>query len=99
HMLRMTVWTKTENLGGSLRPNLRPKGANFKLLAKDKILGTGRITGTTDWTERTIICMIPKDTQCLDTGFAFTGKGKVWIDMNSLKYEIIDNPDKPKLIK
>jgi len=26
----------------------------------------------------------------LDTGFAFHGGGKVWIDMQSLKYEIAD---------
>jgi RNA polymerase sigma factor (sigma-70 family) len=29
-------------------------------------------------------------TQCLDTGFAFHGSGKVWIDMDSLKYEIVN---------
>ena len=100
HMVRMTVWTKTE-LGASstLRPNLRPKTANFKLVAQDRMLGGGRISGTSDWTLRTIVCMIPKDTQCLDTGFAFHGSGKVWIDMKSLKYEIIDNPNKPKLIQ
>lgn len=44
----------------------------------------------TEWTQRTIMCRIPKETQCLDTGFAFFGSGKVWIDMDSLKYEIAD---------
>ncbi len=99
HMVRMTVWTKTENVDGRLRPNLRPKGANFKLLAQDKMLGGGPISGTTDWTLRTITCRIPKDTECLDTGFAFHGSGKVWLDLDSLKYEIIDNPTKPELIE
>jgi len=33
---------------------------------------------------------IPKVTQCLDAGFLFTGSGKVWIDMDALKYEIAD---------
>ena len=36
-------------------------------------------------------CSIPAETQCLDTGFYFNGKGKLWIDMESLRYEIIDD--------
>jgi len=99
HTVRMTVWTKTEGVDGSLRPNLRPKGANFKLLARDRRLGGGPTTGTTDWLFKTVICKVPEDTECLDTGFAFTGSGKVWIDLQSLKYEIIDDPKNPKLIE
>ena len=90
HTVRMTVWTKTEKLSGNLHPNLRPKGANFQLLAKDSLVGAPPIRGTSDWTLRTILCKIPEGTQCLDTGFAFSGSGKVWIDMESLKYEIAD---------
>jgi RNA polymerase sigma factor (sigma-70 family) len=89
HTVRMTVWTKTENVSVNLRPNLRPKGPNFRLLAQDRMAGT-RIAGTTDWTQHIVTCKIPKDTQCLDTGFAFTGSGKVWIDMKSVRYEIAD---------
>ena len=98
HTVRMTVWTKTENLEGNLRPNLRPKGAFHKLLAQDRMDGGGGVHGTTDWTLRTITCRIPRDTQCLDTGFNFHGSGKVWLDLQSLKYENVDNPEKPELI-
>jgi RNA polymerase sigma factor (sigma-70 family) len=89
HTVRMTVWTKSEGIADHVRPNLRPKGPNFKLLAQDKQVDGHPIRGTTDWTQHTIICLIPKETQCLDTGFAFHGSGKVWIDMDSLKYEIV----------
>jgi hypothetical protein len=89
HTVRMTVWTKTEAVSDHLRPNLRPKGPNFKLLAQDTLAGD-RITGTTDWTLRTITCVIPQDTQCLDTGFAFYGGGRVWLDLDSLKYDIVE---------
>ena len=99
HAIRMTVWIKTSNVGGGVRPNLRPKGPNFKLLAKDRLISATRISGTTDWTQYTVICMVPKDTQCLDTGFAFTGNGTAWIDMDSLKYEIIDDPKNPKPVQ
>ena len=91
HKVRMTVWIKTENVSGRIHPNLRPKGPNFQLLAKDSLVNTRAIKGTTDWTLRTIFCDIPKGTQCLDTGFAFSGSGKLWIDMDSLTYEIADD--------
>jgi RNA polymerase sigma factor (sigma-70 family) len=90
HTVRMTIWTKTEKVSGSIHPNLRPKGANFQLLAKDSLVGRPLPRGTTDWTKREITCVIPQDTQCLDTGCAFFGSGKVWLDMQSLKYELAD---------
>jgi len=90
HTVRMTVWIKTEDIANRLRPNLRPKGPFFQLVAQDKIQGGKPIRGTTDWTHYTITCKIPETTQCLDTGFAFHGSGKFWVDMESLKYEIMD---------
>ncbi len=34
-------------------------------------------TDSTDWTERSVVSWMPKETQCLDTGFAFNGSGNV----------------------
>ena len=87
HTVRMTAWIKTEHVTLQVSQNLRPKGPNFKLVAT---CTHSPASGTTGWTEHVITCVIPKSTQCLDTGFAFTGSGKVWIDMTSLKYEIAD---------
>ena len=86
HTVRMTAWIKAENVT-QISQNLRPKGSNFKLLAN---CSHSPVNGTSGWLERVITCFIPKGTQCLDTGFAFDGSGKVWIDMKSLKYEIVD---------
>jgi RNA polymerase sigma factor (sigma-70 family) len=88
--VRMTVWMKSEN-SGRAGINLRPKGPNFQLIAEDDRAARRPISGTTDWTQRSIFCAIPKETQCFDTGFYFNGKGKIWIDMESLQYEIIDD--------
>ena len=87
HTVRMTAWIKTEHVMPQVSQNLRPKGPKFKLVAT---CTHSPASGTTGWTEHVITCVIPKSTQCLDTGFAFTGSGKVWIDMTSLKYEIAD---------
>jgi hypothetical protein len=89
HTVRMTVWIKTENVSGRIHPNLRPKGPNFQLLARDSRVNDRTITGTIGWAKYSLTCVIPKGTQCLDTGFAFDSSGKVWIDMDSLKYEIV----------
>jgi hypothetical protein len=89
HTVRMSGWLKSENISGRIHPNLRPKGPNFKLLAKDTLVNSSRLKGTLDWTKYSLECVIPKETQCLDTGFAFNGSGKLWIDMDSLKYEIV----------
>jgi len=86
--VRMTAWVKTEKVAGSVILNLRPKGPFFKLLDQYKMVGN-RFSGSSDWTLRTVTRGIPKETQCLDSGFAFHGSGKVWIDMESLKYEIV----------
>jgi RNA polymerase sigma factor (sigma-70 family) len=99
HRVRMTVWTKSEGVSGRAGPNLRPKGPNFELLSQDSQAKRRPITGTTPWTERSVTCWIPKDTQCLDTGFAFNGKGRLWIDMESLRYEIVDDEDAPQRIQ
>jgi RNA polymerase sigma factor (sigma-70 family) len=93
HTVRMTVWIKCEGASGNVGINLRPKGPNFQLIAEDDRSLRRPLRGTMDWTERSIFCAIPKETQCFDTGFYFNGKGKVWIDMESLKYEIIDEAD------
>jgi RNA polymerase sigma factor (sigma-70 family) len=91
HAVRMTVWLKSEGASGNAGINLRPKGPNFQLIAEDDRGLRRPLRGNMDWTERSIVCAVPKETQCFDTGFYFNGKGKLWIDMESLKYEIIDD--------
>jgi len=90
HTVRMTVWIKSEKASGNAGINLRPKGPNFKLLTSDDPAIRRHIRGTTDWIQKSVFCEIPSETQCLDTGFYFNGSGKIWIDMQSLQYELID---------
>ena len=89
HSMRMTVWIKTEDINGHVQPVVHPKGANGKLLVQDKESGSHPVHGTTDWTRYVINCRIPKGTQSIDTGFNFFRSGKAWIDMDSLKYELV----------
>lgn len=89
HTVRMSVWLKCENLSGSAGPNLVPqKGDGQNLPRKGRPFH--RIVGTTDWSEHIITCEIPTETQSLGSGIYFLGSGKVWVDMQSVKYEIIN---------
>jgi hypothetical protein len=89
HTMRMSGWIKTENVSGRLEPTIRPWDNNRKIIAKDSMSRDNSLKGTRDWTKFTITCDIPDDSQHIDTAFIFSGGGKVWIDMDSLKFEVI----------
>jgi RNA polymerase sigma factor (sigma-70 family) len=88
HTMRMTGWIKTENVSGHLEPTIRPWDNN-KNYGKDSMTRDNSLKGTRDWTKFTVTCAIPDDTQHIDTAFIFYGSGKVWIDTDSLKFDIV----------
>jgi hypothetical protein len=89
HTVRMSGWVKTENVSDRLEPSVEPYIDWYKLLARDSMVNNYSMKGTRDWTPFSVTCVIPKQTQYLRTGFTFHGSGKVWIDMHSLKCEIV----------
>jgi Sigma-70, region 4 len=90
HTVRMSVWAKSENLSVNAGLNFEPKDGNGQRLAKHSAFGGYQIKGTTDWAEHSITCDIPKDTQDFQTAFFIFGSGKLWIDMDSVKFEIVE---------
>ena len=88
HTVRMSGWVKTEIVSGHLEPNLQPYQGYYKLLAQNS--RNFSLTGTRDWTQFSVTCVIPKETEYLRTGLSFFGSGKVWIDPASLKCEIVE---------
>jgi hypothetical protein len=87
HTVRMTVWIKTENISGNVTPGFHPRDYTGKIIAREQ--GNRSIKGTTDWTEHTFTCRIPENADFINTGFNFSGGGKLWIDVDSIKYEIV----------
>ena len=86
--MRMTGWIKTENVSGHLEPTIRPWDNN-RNYGKDSMTRNYSLQGTRDWTKFTVTCAVPDNTQHIDTAFIFYGSGKVWIDMDSLKFEVV----------
>jgi RNA polymerase sigma factor (sigma-70 family) len=89
HTVRMSGWVKTENVSERIEPVIFPYAGWYKLLAKDSMVRDSSLKGTRDWTQFSVTCVIPDDTEYLHTGFNFFGSGKVWIDTESIKLEII----------
>jgi hypothetical protein len=89
HTVRMSGWVKTENVSGRIEPVIFPYAGWYKLLAKDSMANDYNLKGTRDWTRFSVTCKIPEDTEYLHTGFNFFGSGKAWIDMDSLKFEVV----------
>jgi RNA polymerase sigma factor (sigma-70 family) len=89
HTIRMSGWIKTDNVSGRIEPVIYPYAGWNKLLAKDSMYRDYSLKGTLGWTPFSVTCAVPNDTEYLDTGFVFSGSGKAWIDLDSIKYEIV----------
>ena len=89
HTVRMSGWVKTENVSERIEPVIFPYAGWYKLLARDSMVRDYSLKGTRDWTQFSVTCAIPEDTEYLHTGFNFFGSGKVWIDTDSVKLEIV----------
>ena len=85
--VRMSVWARFENISPRASLDLEPKGANGQELAKQNAWNQFR--GTADWRQYSVTCFIPEETEDFQTGFNIHGSGKLWIDMASIKCEIV----------
>lgn len=89
HTVRLTGWLKTENVSDRIEPVIFPYAGWNNLLARDSMVRDHSLAGTRDWTQFSVTCTIPEDTEYIRTGLNFFGSGKVWIDMDSVKFDII----------
>ncbi|HTJ00581.1 MAG TPA: sigma-70 family RNA polymerase sigma factor [Dongiaceae bacterium] len=89
HTVRFSVWTRSEGILGNSGLNLEPKGPMGQRLAQHSAFGKGQIMRTTGWAEHSVTCVIPKETQDLQTAYFIFGPGKLWVDEDSFKIEIV----------
>lgn len=89
HTVRMSIWAKSDYILGNSGLNLEPEGVGGRTLANHSAHGKTQIRGTSDWAEHSITCVVPKDTEDFQTGFFIFGPGKLWLDMDSIKFEIV----------
>jgi len=89
HSMRMSGWVKLENVSGRLQPCVRPWDKNSHW-GQDSMSNDNSLKGTMGWTKFTVTGKIAEDTAHIDTPFILWGSGKVWIDMDSLKFEVVN---------
>ncbi len=89
HTLQMSGWIKIENVSGRIEPVIYPYAGWNNLLGRDSMYRDYSLKGTRDWTPFSVTCAIPDDATYVCTGFVFSGSGKAWIDLDSIKYEIV----------
>lgn len=78
--LRLTGYTKTEDVGGWAGMWMRvdgPKGS--RSLSFDNMQDRP-IKGNTDWTKQTIVLKVPEESTFIAFGVLLDGTGKVWMD-------------------
>jgi hypothetical protein len=89
HTVRMSIRAKSDYILGNSGLNLEPKGVRGQTLAKHSAFGKAQIRDTSDWAEHSITCVVPEATEDFQTGFFIFGPGKLWLDMDSFKCEIV----------
>ena len=94
HRLRISFWIKTEK-AGYCGPNMRTRAPDGQILTRDSGYMHRTLRGTHDWQLYSTECNIPKEATAIDSGVVLNGKGKLWIDLNSVKYEIVDGEPTP----
>jgi RNA polymerase sigma factor (sigma-70 family) len=85
--VRMSVWARCENISPRGSLDIEPKGPNGRELTKQS--AWNQFKGTADWREYSVTCFIPEETEDFQTGFNIHGSGKLWIDRDSFKCEIV----------
>jgi hypothetical protein len=90
HTVRMSVWAKSEDVVPRAGLDFQPKDLKGKRLVKTR--SSERILGTTDWREYSVVCDIPQETRDFQTAVFMYGDGKLWVDTNSFKWEIVETP-------
>jgi RNA polymerase sigma factor (sigma-70 family) len=89
HTVQMTGWIKTENVSGNIEPTIKVRASSGRILVNDDMVKDHSLKGTRDWTPFTVTCKVPPQTSKIDAGLIFWGIGKVWIDANSIDFEVV----------
>ncbi|CAN5555581.1 hypothetical protein BH11CYA1_BH11CYA1_08560 [soil metagenome] len=83
--VRMSVWLKTDEVGGRVQPWLRVDGPDKgNILAFDNFCQRS-ISSDTDWTLYESVLAVPENSTGIAYGVLLAGTGKVWMDEFTLE--------------
>ena len=88
---------KCENVVKDAGIWIRIIGPRDNYIAGEVAPGRRPLKSTIDWQQYTVTTFVPTDAMVVDWGFVMDATGKVWIDMQSVKCEVVDEPGKEGL--
>jgi RNA polymerase sigma factor (sigma-70 family) len=97
HMVRVTAWMKCENVVKDAGIWIRVLGPRDRYIAGEVAPARRQLHGTVDWQQYTVTTFVPADAMVVDWGFVMDATGKMWVDMQSVKCEVVEEAGKEGL--
>ena len=91
HQIRLTAWMKCDNVivdGGSW---IRVLGPDDQYISGEVAPARRPLKRTIDWKQYSITAYVPPNAMAVGVGFVLDGTGKMWVDLDSVQCEVVDD--------
>jgi hypothetical protein len=91
HRIRVTGWIKSSGVTGHSGLGIAAWGPWDEQLTNEGQKGQRPIFDTRDWKQYTAITDVPPKTKTINWAIVFNGRGKLWIDQDSVQIDLVDD--------
>ncbi|MGA2440231.1 MAG: sigma-70 family RNA polymerase sigma factor [Tepidisphaeraceae bacterium] len=95
HRIRVTAWIKSSGVTGGSGFQIITIGPYDKKLSDEGQRGHRPIVGTRDWKQYTAVADVPPQTTSIEIGLTMNGRGKLWIDLDSVQVDLAEDTANP----
>jgi RNA polymerase sigma factor (sigma-70 family) len=95
HRIRVIAWIKSSGVTGGSGFQIITFGPWDKKLTDEGQRGHRPIIGTRDWRQYSAVAEVPPQTTSIDIGLTMNGRGKLWIDEDSIQVDLADDAPNP----
>jgi hypothetical protein len=95
HRIRMTAWIKSAGVTGKCGLQMHTFGAWDRQLTDEGQKGHRPIIGTRDWQQYSAVVDVPAETKTIFWSLTLNGRGKLWMDMDSVQVDLADDAPEP----
>ncbi len=95
HRIRVTGWIKSSGVTGDSGFQILTFGPWDKQLTTEGQRGHRPIIGTRNWQRYTAVADVPPETKYIYWGLTMNGRGKLWIDLESVQVDLADHAPNP----
>ena len=95
HRIRVTAWMKSSGVTGGSGFAIDTFGPWDLVLTNEGQRGHRPIVGTSDWQQYSAVADVPPETTSIQWGLTMNGRGKIWIDLDSVQVDLPDETPNP----